>query len=61
MSTRAWLDGMLDYPGLFVLYADSGDVAVKVVLTASQVDVLRASITGAVADEAARRRRRGRR
>ncbi|KFI90957.1 hypothetical protein BISA_1936 [Bifidobacterium saguini DSM 23967] len=47
---------MPDYPGLFYLTGDSGDIQIRQVLTFPQVEALRASINDAFAVDARRRR-----
>jgi len=47
-----------DYPGIFELRADSGDICTRQVFTRPQLEQLRASITDALATDDMRRRKR---
>lgn len=58
MPSRVWVENMPDYPGMFWLRCDSGDVCVRQLLTAQQVEALRASINDALANDQMVRKRR---
>lgn len=58
MSTRAIVRNLPDYPGIYTLQVDGGDVSVRVVLTQPEIEALRASATDAMATVAVERRRR---
>ncbi|KFI52619.1 hypothetical protein [Bifidobacterium biavatii] len=58
MGTHAQVLNTPSCPGVYTLVADSGDIAVKVLLTGAQLDMLAASIRDSVASDAMERRRR---
>lgn len=47
-----------EYPGLFEIHSDSGDIALNQVATRQTLEALRASINDALAQDDLRRRRR---
>lgn len=52
MSTRAWVQNVPDYPGIYTLQIEAGDVATRVVLTQPEIELLRASAGDAMATSA---------
>lgn len=58
VPTRVWANAHPEYPGLFELHSDSGDIAVNQVATRQTLEALRASINEALAEDDLRRRRR---
>lgn len=57
MASRTQIVPVADYPGLFYLNADSGDIQTRQVLTRPQVEALRASANDALAEDMRHRRR----
>lgn len=58
MATRFCVDNHEDYPGIFRISFDAGDVRSSVMLTRPQLEQLRACINDAFArDDAVKRRR----
>lgn len=57
MPSRAWVENMPSYPGIFAFRCDSGDVSARLILTLPQVEGLRASINDALANDAMVRKR----
>ncbi|KAB7789449.1 hypothetical protein [Bifidobacterium cebidarum] len=57
VTSRVWVENMPQYPGIFSLRCDSGDVSARMVLTSTQVELLRASINDALANDAMVRKR----
>lgn len=55
--TRVWANAHPEYPGLFEIHSDSGDIALNQVATRT-LEALRASINDALAQDDLRRRRR---
>lgn len=56
--TRVWANAHPEYPGLFEIHADSGDIATCQVATRRTLEALRASINDVLARDDLRRRRR---
>lgn len=57
-TTRVWANAHPEYPGLFEIHSDSGDIALNQVATRQTLEALRASINDALAQDDLRRRRR---
>lgn len=47
--TRVWANAHPEYPGLFEIHSDSGDIALNQVATRQTLEALRASINDALA------------
>lgn len=60
MSTRVGVQNVPDYPGVYMLQVESGDVYSRVALTQPEVEYLRASVTDAMAATAQLRQKRRR-
>lgn len=58
MSTCVWVQPFPDYPGVYTLHVEAGDMASRVVLTQPQLEFLRASATDAMARTDRERKRR---
>ena len=58
MATRVWVRPLPDYPGVYMLEVESGDVSNRVILTKAQVESLRSTVLDAMATADRERRRR---